>query len=156
MKDTTLYTNSKIGDGYDIVEIDTKMKKYTLYLNYKDSCINVRGEVAKFISRKKFDRLLSSFIENEVFDLSGYDPDRYERFYRSCPFSEFDVDTIVIDFANKEFTVEYCADERSTDGYDIIGNEIFYTYLSKSSFSALLQGLKAKGFKEVKAFDDDF
>ncbi|MBQ8146162.1 MAG: hypothetical protein IJ039_05210 [Clostridia bacterium] len=154
MRHSTFSTNSKNNKGYDIICIDYKRRSYSLYLNYKDDDVNPFGEWPKAISRIEFDRLLGSYKKYEEFDLSAYDPDNYERFYRESHYSEDDVDIIVINAVKKEYTLGINTDEMNVDGYDLIGNPIFSTYVSDAVFDVIVMGVNAKGFKMVEKFDD--
>lgn len=155
MKQTTFYTESK-KQGYDIIYVDSRQKSYSLYLNYKDYDVDLYGEEPKHISRDEFDKLLNSYEKYEEFDLTGYDPNSYERFYRDCHNSEDNVDLIEINAVKKEYALSLDVDEMNTDGYDLIGNPICSTYVSKTVFDVIVAGVKANGFKEVEAFNDAF
>lgn len=54
MEHSTFYTESQIGNGYDILCIHSKKKKYSLFLNYKDYDVNPYGEWPILISREEF------------------------------------------------------------------------------------------------------
>ena len=153
MKKSTFYTESK-SSGYDILHLNRSGKTYSLYLSYKDYDVNLYGKFAEHLARDEFDNLLNSYRKYEVYDLSNYDPDNYERFYRDSTYSEFDVDLIEINVPKKEYIVSYGVDEMETDGYDLIGNEIYSTYVSSGVFNVIISGLKARGFKEVEEFND--
>ena len=153
IKHSTFYTESKI-TGYDIVCIDYRAKSHSLYLNYKDYDVDLHGETPKYLSRSEFDKLLSLYTKHEVFDLKNYNPNHYERFYRESIYTAYNVDLIEINSAKKEFILSLDVDERISDGYDLIGNEIYCTDISDAVFDAILTGIKAAGFKEVEAFDD--
>lgn len=153
MSKSTFYTQSKT-KGYDIIHIDQRYYSYSLFLNYKDCDVFLYGEKPQRISREKFDKLLSTYKKYEVFDLSNYDPDNYESFYSESDWDCYTVDIININVATKEYTLEENVDDMYTDGYDIIGNEVFSTDVSKFVFDAILEGIKLQGFKEVEQFND--
>lgn len=157
MKNLAFYAKSQKGGGYDIISFFytySREKKYNLYLNYKTYDVDIFGETPREVSREDFNKLLCSYIKAEEYDLSHYDPENYERFYRDSLHSEDDVDLIEINHVKGQYVVGYGIDDRCTDGYDIIGNEIYSTYVSSVVFGAILSGLKSKGFEEVEAFDD--
>ena len=153
MKQTTFYTESK-NKGYDVLYINSYSKKYTLYLSYKDYDINLYGETPKHLTRDEFDKLLNTYKKEEIYDLSNYNPDERESFYRDSHHLDDCVDLIEINASKKEYILLYDIDERCTDGYDVIGNEIFPTYVSSGVFEVVLAGLKASGYKEVEDFCD--
>ncbi|MBQ7761299.1 MAG: hypothetical protein IJ400_04510 [Clostridia bacterium] len=164
MKQAVFYTESKIGKGYDIIHIYYKVysKKmfYTLYLNYKDWNVDLNLDCydkapPKYLTRPEFDEMLSNYELDESFDLTGYDPDNYERFYRDSPNSLDDVDVIIIHTKRKEYTISYGVDVCHTDGCDIIGNSIDSTYIGDKVFNIIKAGLKSKGYKEVETFGDE-
>lgn len=162
MKQSVFYTESKIGKGYDIIHIYYKPYKrkmsYTLYLNYKDWDVDLDpcDELPpRHLTRQELDEMLQNYELDESYDLTDYDPHNYERFYRDTPNSEDDVDLVVIHRNKKEYTASYGVDSRHTDGYDVIGNPIYSTYVGEKMFNVIMAGLRAKGYKEVKQFEDE-
>ena len=153
MSKSTFYTNSKI-KGYDIVHIDPRYLSYSLFLNYKDCDVDLYGEKPQKLSREKFDKLISSHKKYEVYDLLNYDPDNYERFYRESDWDCYTVDILEINHVTKEYTLAENVDDINTDGYDVIGNEVFSTDVSEIVFDAIVEGIKLQGFKEVEEFND--
>lgn len=161
MSKSLFYTESINGIGYDYFYIyrTTKEKSGTLYLNYKYSYDYSKseffdGETPTHIERKEFDSLLSEYVIDEEYDLSVYDPYAYERFYRECPNSDQLVDYIEICATKKQYVLLFGADDRVTDGYDVIHNEIFSNYVSGDVFELIIAGVKAKNFEEVEDFND--
>lgn len=60
------------------------------------------------------------------------------------------VDQISIDSVNKVYIFYQDADYLITDGYDEYDNPICSSYVSREIFDIILNGLKLKGYKEVK------
>ena len=153
MEIDVFYTKSKL-KGYDIVYIGPR-KKYSLYLNYKDYDVDMYGSKKPHrLSREKFDELIASCKKYEVYDLSNYDPDNYERFYRESVYDcNNNIDLLEIDIVKKEYVLMMNTSDLNSDGYDLIGNPIFSVYVGEIVFDAILFGIKELGFKEVADFD---
>ena len=60
------------------------------------------------------------------------------------------VDQISIDTVNKTYILDEEALDMNTDGWDEEGNEINSVYVSREIYDIILQGLKLKGYKQVK------
>jgi hypothetical protein len=162
MYQSIFYTESKIGKGYDIIHLYHKpyarKMYYTLYLNYKDWNVDLGffDELPpKYLTRQELDEMQNGYKLDESYDLTGYDPRNYERFHRDTPNSEDDVDLVVIHRNKKEYTASYGVDSSHTDGYDVIGNPIYSTYVGEKMFNIIMAGLRVKGYKEVKQFEDE-
>ena len=152
MESNVFYTSSKV-KGYDIVCIGSR-NKCSLYLNYKDYDIDMYGSKPKFLSREKFDELIASCKKYEVYDLSNYDPDNYERFYRESVYDcNNNIDLLKIDVVKKEYILMINTSYMNSDGYDLVGNPIFSVDVGETVFDAILFGIKELGFKEVADFD---
>lgn len=157
--ENVFYTEAR-SKGYDFVHIyyhyGLKEIIYTLFLNYKNSDLWLdlyEGE-KRYLPRREFDKILNSYKKDMEYDLSHYDPDHRESFYRDCPFCDCDdeIDLLQIDYAKKKYSINYGVCE-CTDGYDMIGNPIFPTYVSSRVFDVIVAGLSKKGFVKVEKFD---
>ena len=93
-------------------------------------------------------------LQAQIYDLLNYDPDNYERFYKESDWDFYTVDIIKINHVTKEYTLAENVSDMHTDGYDVIGNEIFSTDVSEIVFDAIVEGIKLQGFKEVEKFND--
>lgn len=80
---------------------------------------------------------------------------KWEMFYtnnKECS-SEREVekfDQISVDTMNKRFVLDIGVDILATDGYDDELEPIDSTYVSRTIFDTLLEGLTAKSFKQVE------
>ena len=79
--------------------------------------------------------------------------DRWERFYTDASRQNGDsdlVNVIFIDVFNKVYVFDQEITDANIDGFDEFDNEIYSIYVSREVFDILLQGLKVKGYKQVK------
>ena len=77
----------------------------------------------------------------------------WENFYSETkqPNQEEDfVDQISIDVINKVYVLYEHIDDAVIGGEDEEGNEISLFYVSREVFDVILEGLKSKGYKEVR------
>ncbi len=154
MKWTSYYTISKSKSRYDIVEVNLKEKSYCLYLGCNDFDACLTGGKPVYLCREEFDKVLSAYKQSEVLDLSKYNPEDYTRFYRESIYDCYTVDMIEINSVTKEYTLRFDISDSNTDGCDVLGNEIYSTYVGDLIFDAIVEGIKISGFKEVSEFND--
>lgn len=133
--------------GYDIAVVDKKRKTYTLYLNYKDCNLYIYNcGSSTMLTRDEFDKILKDYKPDSVYDLEGYDPERWQRYYTTSNADPDLVDLIEIDEGGKEYVLYLDADDRITDGYDEFMLPIYSNYVSRLVFDILKEGIIEKGF----------
>ena len=139
--------SSKSKNGYDIAVVDKRRNTYTLYLNYKDCNLYFYdyGSSTSLL-RNEFDNLLKDYKPLSVYDLEGYDPERWQRYYTTSKSSTDLVDLIEIDEDGKKYALYLDADDRITDGYDEFMFPIYSNYVSRLVFDILKEGIIEKGF----------
>lgn len=74
----------------------------------------------------------------------------WEMFYTRSKGNNELVDQISIDKNNKRYVLDVDAVDMITDGEDGFGNEIVSWYVSRLVFDIIVQGVKDKGFIELK------
>ncbi len=62
------------------------------------------------------------------------------------------VDQINIDKKNKRFFLQLNGGYYITDGYDCTGEIIYSSSVSREVFDIIVEGVKAKGYREIKDF----
>ncbi len=137
-------TEAKNGNGYDIAIIEGK--KYVLYCSYGDCNIDVDGNYSSsfHLNRKSFDEALKGLKMRKKYNLEGYDPERWERYYTTSLINENLVDQIEIDEKSKIYRLFKNEDDFITDGYDEYGFEQFAHYVSRFVFDLIVEGLEKR------------
>lgn len=72
--------------------------------------------------------------------------DRWEMFYTNSLNDEELVDQIYIDDKGKRFILDIDVNEMETDGYDENSEPIYSTYVSRTVFDIIVDGIKQKKY----------
>lgn len=73
---------------------------------------------------------------------------RWEMFYTTSLNDEELVDQICIDGKSKRYILDIDANDMITDGYDSDDNSIDSTYVSRTIFDIIVEGIKKQNFVE--------
>ena len=75
-------------------------------------------------------------------------------FYTTSDTNNSLINQIKIDEKSQKYVLSLNADENITYEYDVFGQEIYSTYVSRRVFDLILDGVKSKGYKKLDENDD--
>ena len=151
------YTNAKSGQGFDILAECNSFKSFDVFLNATEKAVQKASPDCEpiFMERCDFDEKITLLIKagyskgNDE-DISDYDTTDWEIFYTNSKADDYLIDYIEIDVENKRYSIAKDEKDYITGGYDLFGNPINTSYMSREAFRMLIKGIKASNYTEIK------
>ena len=151
------YTNAKGGQGFDILLECNSFKSFNVFLNATEKAVQISSPDCEpiFLEGCDFDKKIISLIKDGYSnegeeDISDYDTTDWEIFYTNSKADDYLIDYIEIDVENKRYSIAKDEKDYITGGYDLFGNPVKSSYMSREAFRMLIKGFKTSNYTEIK------
>lgn len=152
MREEYFYTESNTNGRFDLLVYYISEDYFEVFLNARGKDYASGGLNNTYLKRCDFDLKINELKKNGVYDAgvvdtSNYDHNRFLIFYTASAEDEGLMTRLKIDVSENCFSVMPNL-EGCIDSYNIFGNPIDSLDVNNEVFNLLIDGAKARGYKE--------